>query len=615
MSQQVFSAHPALAVEQLQLAEQEEHQTSSNHHQQQRSSRRHAKATPKKFTLSRSCAGSGTLSGIHQQPATPANSSSSAQPAISSESRKTLPVRTNYAAVDDDDDIECEDVDEVNFGQREKQDKQEKETRQTTKDCGIDETDHVQQRHKHTTTTSTTSRLHHQDVGGGGGGGGGGGDQSDLSSVISSPSVSTVSSPLSTPTRLPQALQQQLHCCPKSKGVESRARTLPQLNQHPHRHHQQQQHHHHHHHHHLTAAGCAGGGGGSSGGATGSSGSSSCKAKKLDPRLNPSPYRQLLPIALCLLSFATVFATLIVYMDTTEIRHQQFRLNMSRDYELNGVAQDDPALIAFLRQIHMGKYLGKASPKVAAAVATVGVGPPAAAAPNSFPASSFGSGNGSGNSSGSGADQLAHYVADLVGGKMNGAVIQSLSGPLAHLITAPWLSEQLNWMGVLVEPEPRWYFTLRKQNAQRARMQVVHACVSPNTYPKEITIHNEDVRINSLHDEETSWFNSRVKCFPLYTIMLACERTEYDLLSLGVQGHELEILQTLPFDKVKIDVISIHLLEDHEDVHDYVLDITRFLAGKSYKLQRKIGRNYFYQRLNASASRTRKKDILLLKTP
>lgn len=49
------------------------------------------------------------------------------------------------------------------------------------------------------------------------------------------------------------------------------------------------------------------------------------------------------------------------------------------------------------------------------------------------------------------------------------------------------------------------------------------------------------MRINSLHDEETSWFNSRVKCFPLYTIMLACERTEYDLLSLGVQGHELEV--------------------------------------------------------------------------
>jgi len=75
-----------------------------------------------------------------------------------------------------------------------------------------------------------------------------------------------------------------------------------------------------------------------------------------------------------------------------------------------------------------------------------------------------------------------------VGGKLNGAVIQSLSGPLAHLITAPWLSEELNWMGILVEPEPRWYFTLRKQNAQRQRMQVVHACVSPNPYPKEVSL-------------------------------------------------------------------------------------------------------------------------------
>jgi len=304
MSQQVFSAHPALAVDQLQQAEQEEHNTSSNHHQQRSAtqSRRHTKAAPKKFTLSRSCAGggSGTLSGVHQQvKPSPSN------PAISPECRKTLPVRTNYAAVDDDDDIECEDVDEVNFGQQEKE--RERETRQPTKDCGTDETDHVQQRHKNTMTTSATaaSRHHHQD--------GGGGDQSDLSSVISSPSVSTVSSPLSTPTRLPQALQQQLHCCQKSTGMESRARTSPQQIQHPHRQHHQQQHHHHHHHHHLTAAGCTGGGGGGGG----SGGSGSCKAKKLDPRLNPSPYRQLLPIALCLLSFAAVFATLIVYMDTT----------------------------------------------------------------------------------------------------------------------------------------------------------------------------------------------------------------------------------------------------------------------------------------------------------
>lgn len=313
------------------------------------------------------------------------------------------------------------------------------------------------------------------------------------------------------------------------------------------------------------------------------------KLTKYDPRLGPSPYRQLLPIALCILSFATVFSILIVYMDTTEIRHQQFRLNMSRDYELFGVAQDDPTLIAFLREIHMKKY------------------------PMHFlknaPAEHLNFTN-----QHELTPEMAHYVADLVGGKLNGAAIQSLTGQAGSLMTAPWLAETLNWAGVIIEPEPRRYFTLRKQNVHRAKMQVVHACVSPNQHPKEVTLHddeNSEVRINSLLDEETSWFNSRVKCFPLYTIMLACNRIDYDLLSLGVRGHELEVLQTIPFNKVYIDVISIHLPENHENVRSYVQSITKFLMGKSYKLQKSFGHNYFYQKLNSN--RTRKKDILLKK--
>lgn len=36
-------------------------------------------------------------------------------------------------------------------------------------------------------------------------------------------------------------------------------------------------------------------------------------------------------------------------------------------------------------------------------------------------------------------------------------------------------------------------------------------------------------------------FNSRVKCFPLYTLMLAVNHTDVDVLSLGVQGQELQV--------------------------------------------------------------------------
>lgn len=59
-----------------------------------------------------------------------------------------------------------------------------------------------------------------------------------------------------------------------------------------------------------------------------------------------------------------------------------------------------------------------------------------------------------------------------------------------------------------------------------------------------MTLHHDEeneVKINCLLDEEVASFNSRVKCFPLYTLMLAVNHTDVDVLSLGVQGQELQV--------------------------------------------------------------------------
>lgn len=135
------------------------------------------------------------------------------------------------------------------------------------------------------------------------------------------------------------------------------------------------------------------------------------------------------------------------------------------------------------------------------------------------------------------------------------------------------------------------------------------------------------MKINSLFDEEASWFNSRVKCFPLYTLLLAVNHTNIDALSLGCQGQELQvktitlcpqnqeftnefhsnsqILETISFDKVNIQVITIHLddfyghmsntVTSSSATDDYIQSVTRFLQSKSYKLVKKINHNYIYQ--------------------
>lgn len=45
------------------------------------------------------------------------------------------------------------------------------------------------------------------------------------------------------------------------------------------------------------------------------------------------------------------------------------------------------------------------------------------------------------------------------------------------------------------------------------------------------------------------------QCFPLYSILLAANRTRLDFLSLDIEGHELKVLQTIPWSKVDISVI------------------------------------------------------------
>ena len=45
-----------------------------------------------------------------------------------------------------------------------------------------------------------------------------------------------------------------------------------------------------------------------------------------------------------------------------------------------------------------------------------------------------------------------------------------------------------------------------------------------------------------------------VQCFPLYSILLAVNQTRVDYFSLDIEGYELKVLQTIPWDKVDIKV-------------------------------------------------------------
>lgn len=261
--------------------------------------------------------------------------------------------------------------------------------------------------------------------------------------------------------------------------------------------------------------------------------------------------RKLLPLAAFFMAFTTVMTVLIVYMDNTAIKHYQFRVNMSQDYDLLGVSQDDPQLIMYIREVHL-------TPAIE---------------PNHKPLKS--------------EDEISEdtaYVIDLLHNKRKGFFVEAGAYNDGRTSKTEWLEEKLGWQGLLIQPDPRHYFSLRRHN--RKHSQAIHGCLSPSPYPKEVSLHpeNEGIKMNSIHSslldmDDSDWFNTRVKCFPLYSLLLATNITNIDYLILETGGSELLVLETVPFDRVHIKVLNVQLNANDTEK----LTVKQFLASKNYK--------------------------------
>ena len=68
-------------------------------------------------------------------------------------------------------------------------------------------------------------------------------------------------------------------------------------------------------------------------------------------------------------------------------------------------------------------------------------------------------------------------------------------------------------------------------------------------------------------DRSLSWLSYKVHCFPLYSILTAVNVSAVDYLSLDVDGSELDVLKTIPFDSILIKVTA----EPFKTIHNCTL--------------------------------------------
>ncbi|XP_021343454.1 uncharacterized protein LOC110443514 [Mizuhopecten yessoensis] len=119
------------------------------------------------------------------------------------------------------------------------------------------------------------------------------------------------------------------------------------------------------------------------------------------------------------------------------------------------------------------------------------------------------------------------------------------------------------WNGLLIEADPTNYKALKSKNRKAFTL---NACLYPKPHPAEVMFNKAFNMGRAIHDDFVrQWLTNRgikpdpvpVQCFPLYSILLALNQTTVDFFSLDVEGDEVEILKTIPFDKINIKMLTV----------------------------------------------------------
>jgi FkbM family methyltransferase len=149
--------------------------------------------------------------------------------------------------------------------------------------------------------------------------------------------------------------------------------------------------------------------------------------------------------------------------------------------------------------------------------------------------------------------------------------------------------EEAGWTGILVEPLPDLAAELRRQ--RKAQVFEV-ACSSPDRAGQIMRLHvagafssfDPNLAVTGMRADRTI----DVKVRTLDDVLSEGQATApIDLMSVDVEGHELEVLSGFDFARWQPRLV---LLEDHVTN----LDKHRFMTGAGYVLMRRTGLNGWY---------------------
>ena len=164
---------------------------------------------------------------------------------------------------------------------------------------------------------------------------------------------------------------------------------------------------------------------------------------------------------------------------------------------------------------------------------------------------------------------VPNVVDKILLGKKNGFFIESGAYNGEEISNSLFFEMKRNFTGLLVEPNR---FNYKKLLGVNRKAFSINACYSTSDLPMVVEFVNADAmgaikhfypkaKLMQKQQKHTQWFTyqgeSKALCLSFYSVLLAVGNPVVDYFSLDIEGAELPVLKTIPWDKVDIKVLSI----------------------------------------------------------
>ncbi len=160
----------------------------------------------------------------------------------------------------------------------------------------------------------------------------------------------------------------------------------------------------------------------------------------------------------------------------------------------------------------------------------------------------------------------ATFVDNLLNGKEKGFFVECGAAEGEYHSSSLYLERKRGWNGLLIEANSEFHKRLLKKHR---KCYSINACLSTenttsisNFRPVGL-LGGLDGKMDKTHDNYIKQtypeynLETDVQCFAFYSQVAALGVSHVDYFSLDIEGPELEVLKTIPFDKITINVISV----------------------------------------------------------